>query len=445
MKKEWRSIRLNRVVAVMFWGVGLGGVHVTHAEEVPVGYIVNKANLSLADNQTFDGHNLGAMITPVMRKLVENGLTLKLASNKPMVLSPKLLAATEKHSGAVKFDKATRRISGYVAGIPFPHLSEKDPDIAEKIVWNHFYAYPLLSDVMIESTTVYSIDATRGLERTFELVNTQLKLSHRDSLEPVAPKALGDGGIFRKVLIFNLAPLDVAGTGAYIQRYDDGRVDDSWAYIKSIRRVRRISGGTWMDPIPGTDILNDDSGCLDSFPVWYPKFKLVGKQWVLGVMHGVLQEAPGGGHYPISKQIDTKNSPYWNVINQPWEPREVYVIDAFPPEGHPYSRKRIYYDEQSQTTLMCDFYDKKGQLWKFFEIPYTNIPMSDGQPGNVTPYVWAVDFQRMHSTYIDLTYYNQNESRADPNDWSSDTLANPDKFTAQGLTKRFGAPKWNYW
>jgi len=51
----------------------------------------------------------------------------------------------------------------------------------------------------------------------------------------------------------------------------------------------------------------------------------------------------------------------------------------------------------------------------------------------------------MHSTYIDLTYYNQNESRADPNDWSSDTLANPDKFTTQGLTKRFGAPKWNYW
>ena len=93
--------------------------------------------------------------------------------------------------------------------------------------------------------------ATRGLERTFDLVNIQLKLTHRDSIEPVAPKFIGDGSIYRKVMIFNLAPQDVAGTGAYIQRYDDGRVDDSWAYIKSIRRVRRMSGGTWMDPIPG--------------------------------------------------------------------------------------------------------------------------------------------------------------------------------------------------
>lgn len=435
----------NRCLLMVFACLGLSGIGMTHAEEVPIGYVVSKANLSAVDNQTFEGHNLGAMITPVMRKMVELGLTLKLAPTKPVALSSSLLAMTEKYSGGVKYDKATRRISGYVAGIPFPNLSEKDPDIAEKIIWNHFYGYALLSDSIIETTRVYSIDAVKGVERTFDLVNTQLKLTHRDSIEPVAPKFIGDGSIYRKVMIFNLAPQDVAGTGAYIQRYDDGRVDDSWAYIKSIRRVRRMSGGTWMDPIPGTDIVNDDSGCHDAFPTWYPKYKLIGKQWVLGVMHGVLPETAGRPHYTVDKLMDTKNPPYWNVINQPWEPREVYVFDAFPPEGHPYSRKRIYYDEQAQAKLMCDFYDKKGTLWKFFQIPYTNIRMADGQPGFVTPYVWAIDFQRMHSTYIDLLYYNFNDARVDPGDWAAEALVDSEKFSAPGLRKRFGDLKWMTW
>lgn len=444
MKNGEKTVQCSHLwLSILSACLGLSGIGMTRAEEVPVGYVVNKGNLSATDNQTFEGHNLGAMITPVMRKMVgELGLTLKLAPTKPVALSQSLLAMTEKYNGSVKFDRATRRISGYVTGIPFPNLSEKDPDIAEKIIWNHFYSFALLSDSIIETTRVYSIDATKGVERTFDLVNTQLKLTHRDSLEPVAPKVLGDGSIYRKVMIFNLAPQDVAGTGAYIQRYDDGRVDDSWAYIKSIRRIRRISGGTWMDPIPGTDIVNDDSGCHDAFPTWYPKYKFIGKQWVLGVMNGLLPETAGGSHFPLDRLLDTKNAPYWNVINQPWEPREVYVFDAFPPEGHPYSRKRIYYDERAQAKLMCDFYDKKGNLWKFFQIPYTNITMSDGQAGFVTPYVWAIDFQRMHSTYIDLLYYAMNEARADPRDWVPETLADSEKFSAPGLRKRFGPAKW---
>ena len=38
------------------------------------------------------------------------------------------------------------------------------------------------------------------------------------------------------------APFDIAGTAFLILRYDDPRkADDSWAYIPSLRRVRRIS------------------------------------------------------------------------------------------------------------------------------------------------------------------------------------------------------------
>ena len=429
-RKKLQSVAFGALFAC------LGVTNLTSAEEVPAGYVVTKANLAAADKQTFQGHNLGAMITPVMRKMVgEHGLTLKLANSKPMEYSPSVLAATEKYSKDVKYDKATRRVSGYVAGIPFPNLSESDPDLADKVIWNHFYNYAQLTDMIIASTRTYSIDGVRGIERSFDLVNAQLKLTHRNSIEPVAPKVLGDGKVYRKLLIFNLAPQDIAGTGAYIQRYDDGRVDDSWAYVKSIRRIRRISGGAWMDPIPGTDIVNDDSGCHDAFPVWYPQYKYVGKQWILAVVNGVAAGWPG---YKLEDLVDTKNPPYWNPINQPWEPREVYVIDMMTPDAHPYSRKRVYYDIQGKAMLWCDMYDKKGQLWKIFQLPLAKTAMADGQTGYGSNYVWAVDFQRLHSTYIDLLYHRQNDIRVDPNDWAPETLADSEKFSIPSLTKRFG-------
>ncbi len=434
------GLRTFETLGVAFACLGLGGMGVTQAEEVPAGYIVNKANLSAVGNQTFEGHSLGGMITPVMHKMIsELGLTIKLAHSKPVVLPPSLLAATEKYSKGVKYDKTTRRISGYISGIPFPNLSDSDPDLADKIVWNHFYSYPQFTDSYVASSRAYLIDGTKGVERSSDLVNAVLRHIHRDSVEPVAPKFLGDGAIYRKTLLFNLAPQDIAGTGAYIQRYDDGRVDDSWAYIKSIRRVRRVSGGTWMDPVPGTVILNDDAACHSAFPTWYPKYKLVGKQWFLAVVHGV---APGYPGYKEEDLRDTKNPPYWNPINQPWEPREVYVYDAFPPEAHPYSRKRIYYDIQSNASLWCEMYDKKGQLWKMYSLPLNDAWMADGQPGVSGGFDLGIDFQRMQGSYFDVLYARQNDIRMDPDLWSPESLTKPERFSIQGLTKQYGGATW---
>jgi hypothetical protein len=439
MLKARKSVKCLRLGA-LFASLGLGLAGMVNAEEVPTGYIVTKANLASVDKQTFDGHNLGSMIPPSMRKMIELGLTLKLAPTKPVIQPPSLIAATEKYSGNVKYDRATRRISGYVAGIPFPNLSDKDPDVAEKAIWNQFYSALQLVDVLQVSTRVYAIDGTKGVERTFDLVNSQLKLTHRYGVEPVAPKFLGDGNIFRKVLIFNLAPQDVAGTGAYIQRYDDGRLDDSWAYIKSIRRIRRMSGGTWMDPIPGTDLLNDDSACIDAFPTWYPKYKFIGKQWVLALVHGTAPGAPGT---TIENYLNIKEAPFWNPINENWEPREVFVIDGTPPDAHPYSRKRFYFDIQANGMLMCDLYDKKGQLWRFFPMVYSPTLMADGEPGSGSNFVWITDLQRMHSTYVHSLYHRQNEARANPADWAPEALADSEKFSIPGLTKRFGPTGWN--
>jgi hypothetical protein len=310
-------------------------------------------------------------------------------------------------------------------------VAENDPDLAIKMVWNGIYNNIQLSDIVMASTTVHAIDAEKGIERSFGLVNYQLKLKHRTVL---TPGTIGDGEVYRKLLIFNLFPQDVAGTGAYIQRYDDGRVDDSWAYIKSIRRIRRTSGGTWMDPIPGTTILNDDSGGLDSYPTWYKDYKFIKKQRILAVVHGYVE----GPNRSADSMFDRNNPPYWNPI-QVWEPREVYVIDAIPPDEHPYSRKRLYYDIEGNTPLFLEMYDKKGAFWKIMQLPLADVLQPDGHEVSMAGhYVFSVDFQRMKGTYFPVPYNRHNEPNVDLTDWAPEGLARPEKYTVPALIKRYG-------
>src|SRR5690606_2320772 len=63
---------------------------------------------------------------------------------------------------------------------------------------------------------------------------------------------------FREYTGFN-SPFDIAGTAFLILRYDDPRkADDSWAYIPSLRRVRRISVEVKSDSLLGTDHTLED-------------------------------------------------------------------------------------------------------------------------------------------------------------------------------------------
>jgi hypothetical protein len=66
------------------------------------------------------------------------------------------------------------------------------------------------------------------------------------------------GTEFREYTGFT-SPFDIAGTAFLILRYDDPRkADDSWAYIPSLRRVRRISVEVKSDSLLGTDHTLED-------------------------------------------------------------------------------------------------------------------------------------------------------------------------------------------
>ncbi len=78
-----------------------------------------------------------------------------------------------------------------------------------------------------------------------------------------------------------LEPQDIDGVGGLTKRINDwASQDQSWFYVPSTRRVRRVNSATRSDPIAGMDIFGDDLNCYAG-KVEYYKWKLIGEGNVL--------------------------------------------------------------------------------------------------------------------------------------------------------------------
>lgn len=368
------------------------------AEEAAEGTLINATNLSSMLDKEFEGKTIGSMLPENVQWMIrEQGLTMKLRHSEKVPLDSRWVDATKKYSGGVSFDPKTRLVSGYKAGLCFPDVSVDDPHAADKLMWNAYYVggwprgdlanYPLFAFLFI--------DGDKGLERVQHWALIRSFLKGRLGGEPV----VGDGSVHFKQLLFAHYPYDIRGIGTFAIRYDNGQYDDSWAYLRTVRRTRRLSGGTWHDPIGGTDQLNDEVEIMSAFPTWYPSYKLLGKRWILAVAHSRWpvwdqDKKKENEAFPL---VDLANKPYWNPLDD-WEPREVYVIDATPPDQHPYSRKVMYIDTETWVFYLGEYYDKKGDFWKVGIFNMRPIETADGHLGVISNQGHTIDFKRRHAT-----------------------------------------------
>lgn len=367
------------------------------AAEVPAGTVISKANLDSLKNETFEGKPIGSMIPEKMEMQIRDyGMTIDLRSSEPIGLDPRMIEATKKYSGEVKYDPATNEVTGYKAGVPFPDANPDDPNYAEKLVWNFYYASPVGQVMDFRRWTYLLVDQDKGVERRQHWYFLRYFMKNRLTGENVPVD--GDGTEFSRTLLFAIYPQDIRGLGTFTIRYDSPQVEDSWVYIKSARRTRRLPGGAWMDPIGGTDQLNDDLEIWNARPSWYRGFKYLGKRWVLAVTHGRVawDESKKGTpeEYPA---IDTQNPPHWNPKDG-YEPREVHVIETIPPEEHPYSRKIIYMDTETLRIYYGEAYDRKGDFWKWLQFNARPVKGEDGTMTIATTQGHTIDFKRRHAT-----------------------------------------------
>jgi hypothetical protein len=375
----------------------VGGTE-TAVAGVPVGTILEAANLDSLAQEEFEGHRVRDLLTETQELQIRKyGMKMRLARTKPIIVSPDIIAATEKNASSVRFDPATGKVGGFVSGLPFPDISDADPHKALKLMWNQFWLAPGVGDSQQASTNIgFTINADTGVDRTFEIRPNKIRMDGRWS---GGPAALGDGTLHKIQADVFVGPRDLAGLGTYQQSYNDGRLDDIWAYVKSARRVRRLSGGAWMDPIGVFDILNDDNWIINAYPLWYTEYRYVGKRYILANVH---QPAVPGKDPKLRWDLETP--PHWNPRNFVVEPRQVHVIEAIPPKEHPYSRKVVYMeaDPYFPHFYLGDFYDRKNELWRIANQGFGEMQMGDCKPGFFTTSLLYVDVQRDRGTFVDI-------------------------------------------
>ncbi len=368
------------------------------AGDLKPGTVITAATIDGLLQRTFEGKTIASMLPEKIEWMIRNyGLTITLRRSETLPVDPRWERATRQYSGDVHYDPATRKISGYKAGVPFPGVDMNDPHAADKLAWNlyHKSGWPRSDFQYIPRFAFIMIDGKKGIERSMKWTFMRIWMHGRLSGEPV----LDDGEIYYKQVLCGYYPYDIRGAGSFVVRYMDGRMDDIWAYVRTARRTRRLMGGGWMDPIGGTDQLNDEISIYSPFPTWYPEYRLLDKRTILAVAHSrgtCWDEDNPENPYP---NLDLENPPYWNPVNE-WEPREVWVLEARMPEEHPYSKRIYYFDTETHVPYIGECYDKKGEFVKILLNDNKPIKGSDGPDswGVESVSGYTIDFKRMHAT-----------------------------------------------
>jgi len=279
---------------------------------------------------------------------------------------PEYQAATNKFKGQSKIGP-DGSLENYTAGQPFPmdQINCKgDPQAGTKIMWDFDYQW---EGDGANTHYFYSYwDRGEQLPLYYEGTSKTIALAHRVEQE----YADQDGDMFRgekRKMAFGIevsAPFDARGIALMTYRYksSDGptaeaKNDDTWVYVPTLRRVRRISTAQRTDSVSGTDFTFDD---LRSFAGIVPQYdwQCLGEQDLIAPVNSKVKA------YPYEK--DHNFGPYGlSYADDNWELRHTVKVRMIPKnKDHPYHHKDIYIDKQTLKAVYSFAYDQKEELWK---------------------------------------------------------------------------------
>ena len=139
------------------------------------------------------------------------------------------------------------------------NIDIKDPQVALKIMWNWGYNHLTTDDVDLRNfdadTGAIADHGPLTVERHFLLDHfRRLFWTGRLYVDPKPDKPNPNGYRAQQGLYPILEPFDLKGVGALGNRYiSSEKQDDSWLYLPSLRRVRRLSTAQRSDALFGQD------------------------------------------------------------------------------------------------------------------------------------------------------------------------------------------------
>ncbi|MGH7287279.1 MAG: DUF1329 domain-containing protein [Myxococcota bacterium] len=280
---------------------------------------------------------------------------------------PVYTEATKKYSGQVKLGPESS-LENYRAGEPFPMEAidcKGDPKAGAKVAWTFVNRWEGFG--WGRASFYYSYwDRGEELPLYYEGTSGGSGLAFR----PEPEYEDSDGDVFRGEKRYIAqgpsvdAPFDARGIMLLTYRYKSSfgpkataKNDDTWVYVPSLRRVRRISSAQRTDAVAGTEFTMDD---LFSFNGVVPHYEwtCLGEMDLIAPMNSKIQA------YPYDK--DHNFGPFGlSFADDRWELRHALKFRFTPLNpDHPYKHKDIYIDKNSLEPLYSFAYDRKGELWK---------------------------------------------------------------------------------
>jgi hypothetical protein len=337
------------------------------------------------DTITYENADLIRPFIPAEQQdeLIFEGMEMAIKDAGDLSPAESFQKATEQYYGQATL-AADGAFENYTAGRPYDQ-SKFTPGSKEdgwKLVWNWMYRWQndglKINDVhwvwvrrggnhdnhgiMTEAGGKYAEYYLGGgtFERVLAGPYQRVHMAHRADL-PEENYMMNGGEGFAKDTHFReytgfTAPFDIAGTAFLILRYDDPRkADDSWAYIPSLRRVRRISVEVKSDSLLGTDHTLEDFYGFNGRPMEHT-WEYVGSARILVVARSRYSDTVYYGPNGWAPYDD-------------WALRQVDVLRMYPGrKGHPYTTKFIYMDRQSGEAFYANAFDQAGELWKIWQI-----------------------------------------------------------------------------
>jgi len=362
------------------------------------------------------------LISPGMEWCIKHGWPMTIVETKRIEWPKAYKEATEKYASQVKLTPDGLTVLNYVAGLPFPNVDAKDPQVAMKIMWNWGYNHLTTDDVDLRNfdadTGAIADHGPLTVERHFLLFWTG-----RLYVDPKPDKPNPNGYRAQQGLYPILEPFDLKGVGALGNRYiSSEKQDDSWLYLPSLRRVRRLSTAQRSDALFGQDTDVDSYYGYSGHIAWMD-FKFLGERDLLSCYHAE--------HYPVKwhEKVD------W-AFDEKWEKRRVYVIEGISKlPQYAYGKRVIFIDKEAWIIPYSDIYDRSGELWKIWLNDVSFRPkafeganvIDYGEDRGFIPAIVMVDLQLEHATKASLPsprfpgeqgwYFNQAEKAGVTEDW----------------------------
>jgi len=344
----------------------------------------------------------GMLPEHVMEKFCDGKYTATIIEVKDEAFqySTKFKAGSEANAGkyyvndeGYMYETATKTWPHFWYGFPFPVVDEKDPKAANKIMYNHQVARFQVDDVYWFLALKWFTPA--GLDRSVEFGAYATWYIGRHSGPTDNPD-----DTYLKDLIFGVAPYDVVGVSTLEWWFTDPQKWQSiWAFVPTIRRVRRLTASNSSEGFFGSIIARDDVYVWGG-KIQYMDWKLIGVQDILAnIPPSGLEKAFLPGE-PISKKLsidpsyikDKGQIPVGQVIRvdwseaervkqgyevpgwqgAPWAPAELtlakrkcWVVEATPKDPYyAYGRRVGYIDKTAYFPYWATLYDRAGEYWK---------------------------------------------------------------------------------